>query len=366
MTLLSAIILLGILIFVHELGHFLFAKLMGVKVLKFSLGFGPKIVGKKYGETEYLLSSVPLGGYVKMLGEEQEDEISEEDRARAFNFQSVWKRLLIVFSGPVFNIALTFIIFASVLSMGFPVNVPVLGNILPVIDEVQEGYPAVEAGLKAGDVIKKIDNVEVDTWFDMVAMVAKNPGKALNFVVKRGDEVLSVRVVPRPVEEVGSDGKKITIGRIGVRKKGGGFFETIQSRSPLETLGKSAIATYKMGVVVFDSIRMLVMGKLSPKNIGGPITIVSESGKAASGGFLSYIMFMAFISVNLGVLNLLPIPILDGGHLLFFGIEAVRRKPLSDKVTMIAQRIGLAILIAVMVLAFYNDIMRLIARRMVP
>ncbi|HDH01652.1 MAG TPA: PDZ domain-containing protein, partial [Nitrospirae bacterium] len=209
---------MGILIFVHELGHFLVAKFAGVKVLKFSLGFGPKVIGKQIGETEYMISAVPLGGYVKMLGEEAGEELDEADKERAFNQQSVTKRILIVLAGPVFNIFLTYIIFTAVLSTGLPVNVPVLSNILPVIDEVQEGYPASEAGLKAGDVIVKIDNKRIDTWFDMVNIVVKNPGKKLDFVVKRDGKLLKLRIIPQSVEEVDPGGNKVVIGRIGVKK----------------------------------------------------------------------------------------------------------------------------------------------------
>lgn len=366
MTFLSAIILLGILIFVHELGHFLFAKLANVKVLKFSLGFGPRILGKKYGETEYLLSAVPLGGYVKMLGEEQGDEITDEEKARAFNFQPLSKKALIVLAGPFFNILLTFVVYTVVLSMGLPVNTPVLSKILPVIDEVQEGYPGFEAGLRKGDLIVEIDGQKIDTWLDMVDIVAKNPGKDLRFVVKRGTELLSFMIKPKPLEETDIQGKKLIIGRIGVKKAGSGLFETIQSTSRLEAPFYGLVATYKMGRFVIETIVMLFTGELSTKNIGGPIMILSESGKAASVGLLAYIMFMALLSVNLGVLNLLPVPILDGGHILFFCIEAVKGKPLSEKTVLIAQRIGLAIIVTLMVFAFYNDIMRLITGRMIP
>jgi len=351
---------------VHELGHFLVAKFSGVKVLKFSLGFGPKVIGRQIGETEYMLSAFPLGGYVKMLGEEAGEELDEAERERAFNQQSVTKRIMIVLAGPVFNILLTYIIFTAVLSTGLPVNVPVLSNILPTVDEVEEGYPAAEAGLKAGDVIVKIDNVRIDTWFDMVNIVVKNPGKNLDFVVKRDGELLKLRITPQSVEEVDPEGNKVTIGRIGVKKLGGDFFESIQSDSLVDAPVKGAEATYKMGFFVADSIKMLITRKVSLKNISGPVTILQESGKAASAGLLAYFMFMALLSVNLGVLNLLPVPILDGGHIVMFLIEGIKGRPLSERTIAITQKIGLALILLLMAFALYNDFIRIFSTKNTP
>jgi regulator of sigma E protease len=363
LTLFSAIILLGILIFVHELGHFIVAKLSGVKVLKFSLGFGPKILGKKIGETEYMISAVPLGGYVKMLGEEPGEELEESEKIRAFNQQTLFKRALIVFAGPLFNILLTFVIFTAVLSVGIPVNVPVVSKLLPTIDEVLEDSPAAEAGLKKGDTVISIDDTVIDTWFDMVRIISMNPGKVLTVVVKRNDELLTLKVVPRAVEERDLKGKKITIGRIGIRKLDGGFFDTVRSKSAIDAPLSGMVATYKMGFFIIDSIRMLVTGKVSVKNLGGPVTIVKESGRAARLGIVAYFMFMALLSVNLGILNLLPIPILDGGHLLLFAIEGVKGKPLSDKTVIIVHKIGYLFLIILMAFALYNDILRIFTNR---
>lgn len=359
MTIISAVVLLGILIFIHELGHFIVAKLSGVKVLRFSLGFGPKVVGRKWGETEYMISAVPLGGYVKMLGEEPGEELDEAELKRAFHVQPLLKRALIVFNGPLFNILLTFVIFTIVLAWGSPVNIPVISKLLPVIDQVEEGYPAQRAGLKPGDTVLSIDGKKIDTWFDMVEIVAKSPGKELAFQVKRGGKVLDVKITPKSIEQEGGDGQKITIGRIGVRKVGGGFFTPIKANSLLDAPVKGVIATYKMGFFVIDSIKMLITGEVSVKNIGGPVTILKESGKAASAGLLPYLMFMAILSVNLGILNLLPIPILDGGHLLLFALEGIKGGPLSEKAVIVAHKIGYAIIIILMVFALYNDFLRI-------
>jgi len=359
LTIISAIVLLGVLIFVHELGHFIVAKLSGVKVLRFSLGFGPKVVGKQFGETEYLLSAIPLGGYVKMLGEEPDEELPAEEAERAFNRQPIRKRALIVFAGPFFNVLLTYIIFTAVLAVGLPINIPVVKQLKPSIDKVEEGYPAQKAGLKAGDIVKEIDGRPVDTWFDLVSIVSKSPGKELEFMVLRGERLIKIKITPRRVEKKGPDGKRIVIGRIGVRKTGDGFFESIQAKGALEAPFKGAMATYRMGFFIVDSIRMLVTGEVSFKNLGGPVTIIKESGKAASAGILAYVMFMALLSVNLAVLNLLPIPILDGGHLLLFAVEAMKGEPLNEEIVIIVHKIGYAILIILMGFALYNDIVRI-------
>ncbi|HDO35470.1 MAG TPA: RIP metalloprotease RseP [Nitrospirae bacterium] len=365
MTILSAVILLGVLIFIHELGHFLVAKLIGVKVLKFSLGFGPGVIGRKFGETEYVLSAVPLGGYVKMLGEEPGEELDEAEKERSFQAQSLIKRSLIVVTGPLFNILLTFVIFTVVLSIGLPINVPVISRLLPVIDEVQEGYPAYEGGMKKGDVVLNINERKISTWLDMVDIVSKSPGKKLSFRVKRGKEVIDLSITPRSVEEE-VQGKKFVIGRIGVRKLGGGFFDQIKAESLLSAPYKGMVATYKMGFFIADSIRMLISGDISVKNLGGPVTILKESGKAASAGVLAYFMFMAVLSVNLGILNLLPVPVLDGGHLLLFGIEGLKGSPLNEKTIMFAHRIGYALIIILMVFALYNDFMRIFSPSTMP
>jgi regulator of sigma E protease len=366
MGILLAALLFGILIFVHELGHFIFAKLCNVKVLKFSLGFGPRIIGKTIGETEYVVSAIPLGGYVKMYGEEVGDEIADQESGRSFKNQPLWKKAVIVLAGPFFNIFLTFGLYTSLLVAGVEVPVPDLKNLMPVVDEVDQSYPAAAAGIVAGDKIVKIGETDINTWIDIINIVGNNPGKSFEFVVQRGGKLLSFTITPTAVQEKDRSGKPITIGRIGIKKNSRGLYSLIKSDSLLEAPGQGAFATYKMGTMIFDSLKMTLSGEISYKNLGGPIAIFTESNKAASAGAITYFLFMALVSVNLGVLNLLPIPVLDGGHLLFMGIEAIIGKPVSDTAIAIAQRIGIAILIALMILVMYNDIFRLIGHKVVP
>lgn len=363
MSILFAVLLFGILIFVHELGHFIFAKLSNVKVLKFSLGFGPRLIGKKIGDTDYVISAIPLGGYVKMYGENVDDEVEDKERNRSFMTQPLSKKALIVLAGPFFNILLTFVLYTSLLASGIEVPVPDLKNLMPIVDDVVAGNPAAEAGLKKGDRIVKIGDNDITTWIDIVNIVGLNPGKELQFVVRRGNELLNFTMTPIAVTQTDAEGKPFTIGRIGIKGKGQGIYTIIKSASPADAPKQGIYATYKMGTVIFDSIVMTLTGEISAKNLGGPISIFSESSKAASAGAITYFLFMALVSVNLGVLNLLPIPVLDGGHLLFMAIEAVRGKPVSENVIAIAQRIGIALLLALMMLVMYNDIFRLLARK---
>jgi regulator of sigma E protease len=366
MSIFLAILLLGVLIFVHELGHFLFAKLARVKVVKFSIGFGPALISKKFGETEYALSAIPLGGYVKLFGEEPDEEIPEDDKLRSYQNQPLLKKAMILLAGPLFNVLLTFMIYTTLLASGFHVPVPDLKNLMPVVDEVIAGYPAEQAGLKKGDRIINIADNEISTWLDIVGVVGVNADKPLKFVIKRGEETFSATITPKPEKIQDKDGKDVILGKIGVKKAGQGIYSFITSSSFLEAPIQGAYATYKMGIVIYESVWMTITGEISVKNLGGPITIVSLSSKAADAGLIAYLMFMAMISVNLGILNLLPIPVLDGGHLLFMGIEAVRGKPLSDKTMVTMQKVGLAILLALMAFVIYNDIFRLVTGKLLP
>lgn len=447
MTFFSAIILLGILIFVHELGHFLFAKRLGVRVLKFSLGFGPKLIGRKYGDTEYLVSAVPLGGYVKMLGEEPGEELKEEDKPYAYNYQPVWKRFLIVFSGPVFNLFFAAAVFFVVFLSGIPVPKPYVGKVMenspaaaaglipgdriaaingktvsgwddidvsvsesrgekllfkvereggmlelsvtperktgknifgenteimdigimplmhPEVGEVVKSAAAEKAGIKKGDRIIEIDSIPVKTWHDMTTVIHGSAGKPLRLKIKRDENFLELTVTPEKKTFKSPDGTEKHIGLIGISPAGNNL---MKKYDPFKAASLGIKKTWDMVVLTVVVVVKLIQRIVPAETLGGPIMIFQMAGQQASLGITNFFVFMAVISINLGVLNLLPIPVLDGGHILFLGIEAVRRKPLSEKAIMISQRIGLAIIIALMAFAFYNDIMRLIAGKTMP
>lgn len=356
MNFLSAIILLGVIIFIHELGHFLSAKLMGVRVLKFSLGFGPKLISKKYGETEYLISSVPFGGYVKMLGESSEEELKDEEKIFAFNYQPVWKRFIIVFLGPLFNLLFAAVIFAGVFLYGLPV-------LLPEVGEVLAPSPAEKAGLMKGDTVISIDGSQITQWDQMTKIIHNNPGKNLNMEIKRKGEVIALSIIPEKKKIKDLFGQEREVGLIGIKPSGNTF---VKKSGVKEALINSVSKTWEIMVLTFVSIVKLIQRVIPMNTIGGPILIVQMAGEQASLGILNFFVFMAIININLGILNLLPIPILDGGHILFLGIESIRKKPLSEKLIAISQRIGLAIILFIMAFALYNDIIRIISGKPIP
>lgn len=356
MTFLSAIILLGLIIFVHELGHFLSAKLMGVKVLKFSLGFGPKLISKRYGDTEYLISSIPFGGYVKMLGESSGEELQEEEKVFAFNYQPVWKRFIIVFLGPLFNLLFAIVIFVFVFSYGIPVLLPEVGDVLPQ-------SPAERAGLMKGDTVISIDGSQITQWDEMTNIIHNSPGRSLNLKIKRKSEIITLLVIPekKRVPDLFGQGKEV--GLIGIKPSG----KTFTKKSDFtESVSNSVSRTWEIAVLTVVSIVKLIQRVIPMNTIGGPILIIQMAGEQASLGILNFFIFMAIININLGVLNLLPIPILDGGHIFFLGIEAIRRKPLEEKFITVAQRIGLAIILLIMVFAIYNDLIRIFTGKTIP
>ena len=350
MMLLYAAVLLGILIFVHELGHFIFAKSLGIKVLKFSLGFGPKVIGKQYGETEYLLSAFPLGGYVKMLGEEPGEELNEADKQRAYNFQPIWKRFSVVFSGPFFNLCFAVIVFFLVFMNGVP-------YMLAEVGDVTQGSPAAQQGITKGDRVMEVDGKPIARWDEMTEIIHNQPGKEMLIKIDRSGTTLSLSVRPEKKVIKNLFGEDKEVGLIGITPSG----KTEIRREGLIAAFSTAVKrTWDISVLTLVSIVKLIQRIIPADTIGGPILIFQMAGQQASQGAMNFFTFMAIISINLGVLNLLPIPVLDGGHILFLGIEAIRRKPLSEKVVMIAQRIGLALLLSLMAFAFYNDIVRLI------
>jgi regulator of sigma E protease len=448
--LVSAVVALGILIFIHELGHFLVAKAVGVGVERFSLGFGPRLWAFRRGETEYCVSAVPLGGYVKMTGEEAhgEDAIHPGtapgalDERKSFARKPLWARFLIVFAGPGMNFVLAAAIFSFVFAaVGVPVLPAVVGRVLPdspaaqaglrtqdeiaavdgqpvrhwgeieervarsegrplaltvrragqprqatltarrtpvrtpfgepaeawtlgagpylppVVGEVQGGMPAAEAGVLPGDRIAALDGAPVETWDELADAISRRPGQALTLTVERDGSRLDVAVTPRVVTERDPLGQETQVGRIGIARAA---TQTFLRSDPLTAVARGVARTWDVTALTVVSIGKLVTGALPASSIGGPLQISMAAGQQAQQGFVSYAFFLALISVNLAILNLLPVPMLDGGHLLFFVIEAILGRPLSVRKREIAQQIGLALLLLLMVFALFNDITRLL------
>jgi len=349
-TILSTIIVLGILVFVHELGHFLLAKRVGVGVLTFALGFGAKLVGRKIGETEYKICAIPLGGYVKLIGENPEEEVKEEDRARSFSFQPIWKRALIIGAGPFFNFFLAVLLFSLVnLLVGIP------SSPTPKIGEVSAGFPAEEAGLKKGDLVLSINGEEISKWDDLHEIIRSSKGKELHLKVRRDNQIIDIRVIPKPFPDKNIFGEEIQVFRIGITPAEAGSFEKV---NPLLAIGTGFLQTWNGIQLTILGIVKLIQRVIPAKEIGSPIMIAKLAGEQAKKGILSLALFTAIISINLGIINFFPIPILDGGHFLFLALEAVLRRPISIKKMEIAQQVGLGFIILLMLFAIRNDVVR--------
>lgn len=348
-TILAFLFVLGALILVHELGHFILAKAFGIKVLTFSFGFGPKVLKFRRGETEYALSLLPLGGYVKMLGEDPEEDISLEDQKKAFNLRPLWQRALIVLAGPGANLLFSAFLFSLVFLTGTP-------RLLPVVGSAVEGYPAMEAGLKEGDRILAIDGQEVRFWDDLLRIIPESKGRPLQLLVEREGKQFLLTLVPKEVKVKDIFGEEVKHYQIGITPRG----DVVEVRyGPLESLGLGFKQTRAVAELVLLSLWKILKGVLSAKTIGGPLMIAQMAGQEARQGLGRLLSFTAIIGVNLGLLNLFPIPILDGGHLLLYGLQAVLRRPLDPHKLEVIQKIGLMLLVALMLLAFYNDISRI-------
>lgn len=442
----SFLLAIALLIFVHEFGHFFVARLCGVKVLRFSLGFGKVLFSKRFGadRTEWALSAIPLGGYVKML-DEREGEVQPEEKVRAFNNQPLYKRSLIVLAGPVTNLLLAILIYWVVFIVGTRELVPVLGSVTEnspaalagfvqgdtvsevngqkirswadvrwaVIDggidkgtisiltknksgleslhklnassiQVAEGAPdplkqlglnpiqipailgavvsgsaAERANLLQGDTILKVQGVSVNSFQELARHVAKYPSVPIEIELKRGSEILMVNAIPDAIEVAGEQQ-----GRLGV--KSGNSPEMVAATtvfvqdSPIHALSRAISLTWDTSVFSVKVMGKILTGQLSVRNITGPVTMADYAGQTAKMGFEVYFKFLALISISLGVLNLMPIPVLDGGHLLYYLLEAIRGKPLSAKISEIGLRVGFIILMGLMALALYNDFVRFI------
>ena len=349
-SILAFIVVLGVLIFFHELGHFLFARMFGVGVEKFSLGFGPRIFGWKAGLTDYRISAIPLGGYVKMVGEDPAVEMDPKDIAFSFTHKHVFKKLLIVAAGPLFNVLLAILIFLCIyLFSGTYILKPTIG-------EVQENMPAFESGLQKGDVIREIDGQMISTWEEMAEGIAASNGRPMSFLIQRLDEMITFEIKPITKKAKNLFGEDIDRYFIGVASAG-----DVENRKLGigESVVESVRQTYNIAELTIVSIAKLIKGTISTKTIGGPIMIAELAGQQAKEGVLNFIFLIALLSINLAIINFLPIPVLDGGHILFFLIEIIIGRPVNMRMREIAQQAGIFILIMLMIFVFYNDISRI-------
>jgi len=350
-TILSTAVVLGVLIFVHELGHFLMARKLGVTVLRFSLGFGPVLFKVKRGDTEYCLSLIPLGGYVKMLGEEPEEAVDPQDVPGSFSHQPVWKRFWIVAAGPLSNFLLAIVIFSGLYALaGMPEMTTEIGT-------VGADSPAAAAGLQPGDKVISINGRVLANWDDLSETIQRLGTKPLELEVERDRGRFPLMVEPEVRQVKNLFGETIDRPVIGITAAG--KFE-IRSVNPASAVYYSLVQTWNLSKLFFLTVVKLIQRVLPMETLGGPIMIAQMAGQQAQEGLLNFLNFMALISVNLGILNLLPVPVLDGGHLFFFLLEAILGRPIAVNKLAAAQKVGMVLLIMLMVFVFYNDIMRLL------
>ncbi|MFH1044357.1 MAG: RIP metalloprotease RseP [Pseudomonadota bacterium] len=448
-TIAAFVVALGALVIVHEYGHYLVARLCGVKVLRFSIGFGLPLWKKRLGrdQTEWVVAAVPLGGYVKML-DEREGEVAPRELGRAFNRQSVWRRYAVVIAGPLANFLFAILLYwmlfmhgvqearpivalplpnTPAASAGFesgetiraingePVtywqdvrwrmlqlalerrqaNVEVINRnnqinwrtldlspfgaeqlegdtlaliglklyrpeISPVIGQIVPGGVAEQAGLQAGDHILSANGKPILSWDELVQQVRRHPARELQLTFQRGDERREVTLIPEAVQQNGS-----AVGRIGAAAKldqqALDKLVTVVRYGAASALAKAVEKTWDTSVFTLRVLGRMLVGQVSWKNLSGPVTIADYAGQSAQLGIVSYLGFIALISISLGVLNLLPIPLLDGGHLMYYTVEIFKGSPVSDRMMEFGQKLGLTLLLVLMAFAFYNDINRLIS-----
>lgn len=448
-TLLIFVVTISVLVVVHEMGHYLVARLCGVKVLRFSVGFGKVLYGKRFmgGETEWVVSAIPLGGYIKML-DEREGEVATHELHLAFNRKPVLQRMAIVVAGPAANLLLAILLFWALFAYGVPGLKPVLGEVLPktpaavahfkaeetivsidkqviqtweqmswtlldlalggateahietrttqgewaqrvlnlqtlspndldqdflqllglqphqptiypVIGKVMEGGVAQQAGLLSDDLILRVDDQIVETWKDWVEIVRSHPGQLLRLEVERRGVLLAISITPAAIREAGE-----VVGKIGAapyidQHELDALLTQVRYDLPI-ALEYAIQKTWKTARVSLKMIGKMLRGDMSLKKLSGPIAIADYAGQSAQMGVITYLGFLALISISLGVLNLLPIPLLDGGHLLYYTVELIKGSPLSEQAWRVGQGVGIALLVTVMGIALVNDIGRLL------
>ncbi len=354
---------LTIVVFFHELGHFLVARWAGVKVLTFSLGFGPELIGfnDKHG-TRWKLSAIPLGGYVKFFGDESEAStpspetlaaMSDDERKVSFHGQHVGPRVAIVAAGPIANFILAIVIFASLFTFyGKP-------NQSARVDKVEAGSAAAAAGFQQGDVVIAIDGQPIENFTQMQRIVSTSAATKLFFKVKRANETLTLEGTPELREVKDAFGNKMRVGILGITRASTPGEANNEPVNPAAAVWLGVKETWFVAKSTLDYIGNVVTRRASADQVGGPIRIAQISGQVATIGLSALIHLAAVLSVSIGLLNLFPVPLLDGGHLLFYAVEAIRGKPLSERSQEMGFRVGLALVLMLMVFATYNDILHL-------
>lgn len=353
-TVFATIFVLGVLIFVHEMGHFLAAKLFHIRVDRFSLGYPPRLIGKKVGDTDYCVGAIPMGGYVKIAGMVDESldkkQLSSEPKPWEYRSKPWLQRVLVVLSGPVMNILLGFFIFmAGTLIYGIANQTEE-----PIVGEVVEAMPADQAGVLPGDRIFSIDGVIIQQWQEMQEIIRRSPEQPLTVQINRHDSLFMIQIVPvkSVIEELGETRE---IGQIGLYPQ----FE-MKRVGLIGAIVIGGESVYDLSKLVLVSIYRLIIREESMDSLAGPILISKMAGESARLGFGVLVGFMAILSVNLGILNLLPIPVLDGGHLMFLGIEGLIGKQIPLKTKLIIQQVGMFLILGLMVFVIYQDILRVI------
>ncbi len=351
------ILVLTVLVFVHELGHYLAARRCGVRVEVFSIGFGPEIYGftGKTG-TRWKFSAIPFGGYVRMFGERAPDDemdeapFSDDEMEVSFYNKTLGQRAWIVFAGPLANFLFAIVVLAGLFSIvGQPYTPADVGKIVP-------GSAAEEAGLKPGDIFVQIGSTNIQRFEQVRRIVQLAPGQRLSMVVKRDGKEISLTVVPKAVE-VTQFGSKQIIGRLGVSRSGGDM--TFIRHDPITAVWEASVRTVVLTGNILDALGQIISGQRNAKELGGPVRIAQISGDMAQAGFVMILQFAAILSINLGLINLFPIPLLDGGHLVFYGIEALRGRPVGERAMGFSLNIGLALILCLTVFVTWNDLVQL-------
>ncbi|MDR0465933.1 MAG: RIP metalloprotease RseP [Deltaproteobacteria bacterium] len=367
-SILSVVLVLGGLIFFHELGHFLAARAFGMGVSTFSLGFGPKLVRKLWGKTEYCLSAFPLGGYVSLVGQDEEEELPEGfTKEEYFSPRPPWQRLIVVAAGPLANLLLAWLLCWGLVYAYGEVEV------LPKLGALEENGPAAKAGMRPGDLVLAVNGVEIQNWRQLAGLIAASGGESVRLDIARSGNVissqshmtnasvsqslLSVTATPEPVMRKSVFGEDVPSFRIGIRASGA---YSIKKQGFFEAAVSGVARSGEMLALTWQGIVKLAQRVVPLDQVGGPILIAQMLGRQAKESLEGLLAMAALISINLAVLNLLPIPVLDGGHIFFFSLETLMRRPLNRAFRNVTTRLGVAFLFCLMLLATFNDILRLI------